>query len=242
MKKLAIVAVAAASMTASACATSYTMTPHPTDGQTVRYVQGRATIFAEGTNGAVQVTALGPNEKGRLLYSVAAQNRSQEVHNFGTENVSLSANGAPVRVFSYNELERMAKNDATTAMVLMALAGGVAAASAYSGPTSTSTTHTPYGTYHTSTTNYAAQAVAASAATAATAVQMRQISDNLDGTLANLGMNVLQTTTIDPDDAFGGQVIADRVAIPKAGELGTTLTVRFAGEEYVVNFGISQQK
>lgn len=242
MKKLAIVASVAASMIVSACATSYTMTPHPTAGQSVRYVQGRATIFAEGTNGAVQVTALGPNEKGRLIYSVAAQNRSAEPHNFGSENVTLSANGAPVRVFSYNDLERMAKNEATTLLVLTALAGGAAAAAAYSGPTSTSTTYTPYGTYRTETTNRAAQAVAASAATASSAIQMRQISDNLDDTLANLGMNVLQTTTIDPEDDFGGQVIADRVSIPKAGELGTSLTVTFAGEDYVVNFGISQQK
>lgn len=242
MKTFSTAAIIAAACTMSACATSYTMTPHPTGSQSVRYVQGQATIFADGEHSAVQVTALGPNGKGRLIYSVAAMNRSQGPANFGAENVSLSASGSAVRVFTYAELERMAKNDATMALVLTALAGAGSAYVAASGPTSQSTTYTPFGTYQTSTTNHALQSLAVSAAAATTASQMNSISNNLDDTLMALGSNVLQTTTIDHLATYGGQIVSDRVDIPAEGELSTALTVRFAGETYVVNFGISKQK
>lgn len=238
--KFQIALAVAASLTVSACAaTTYTMTPHPQDGQSVRYVQGRPTIFAEGRNGAIQVTPMDPNEKGRLIYSVAALNRSQEAVNFGAENIDLAANGVDVRVFTVPELERMAKNDATKAMIAMALVGGVAAAAAASGPTSTSTTTTPWGTYHTTTTNHAVQAASAAAVTASTAASMNAVSQSLDATLDHLGSQVLQTTTIDPEMSYGGQVIGDRVELPANVETLTTIKVSFAGEDYVVNFGIT---
>lgn len=242
MRNQFVVAAVLASVTLSGCATSYTMTPHPGAAQSVRYFQGQPTIYAQGEHGAVQVTPYAPNENGRLTYSVAAFNNTAAPVNFGAEDMSLMADGAPVRIFTYPELERMAKNDATTLLVLTAIAGGASAAAAASGPTSRSTTYTPYGTYQTVTTNYAAQAVASSVAAAATSAQMRDISNQLDATLGALGQNILQTTTIDPKSTFGGQIVGDRVVIPEEGELSTSLTIRFAGEEYVVNFGISRQQ
>lgn len=226
----------------SACATTYTATPRPGPGQSVRYVQGVASTLAEGRNLSVQVTPHGLGDKDRLVYSVAVYNRGEEPFNFGVENVSVQAAGAPVRVFTYAELERMAKNDATTALVLTALAGGVAAAAAASGPTYRSTTTTPYGTYTTTATNYAAQAVAASVASASTAAQMNNISANLDNTLISLGGSVLQTTTIDPDNSYGGQVIADRVTVPDAGVLPTNFLVEVNGERFDFAFDISKDK
>jgi hypothetical protein len=241
MKSTAIAALCVG-LAVSGCATSYSITPMPGDGQTVRYVSGRPTIYAEGAHSAVQVTALDPNEKGRLVYSVAVQNRSEESDNIGVEDVSLTAAGAPVRVFTVPELERMAKNDATTAAVLIALAGGVSAAAAAQSPTSTSTTTTPYGTYRTETTNRALQSLQVAAVSAGTAASLRDVSSGLDATLNDLGANVLQTTTVDPGDSFGGQIIGDRVEIPKGAPLNTELTIRFAGDEYRVSFGIAIQQ
>lgn len=240
--KVQISAALCAAMTVAACATSYTATPVPTAGQTVRYVQGRATTFAEGRSGAVQVTPFGPNEKGRLVFAVAAYNDGLTPVNFGSEDMSLSAGGASVRIFTHAELERMAKNDATTALVVAALAGGVAAAAASSGPTYRSTTYTPYGTYSTVATNAAAQAIASSAAIATTAATMNNIGSNLDNTLISLSETVLQTTTIDPEHSFGGQVISDRVKIDADNPLSTLLTVRFNGEVYDFAFDISAQQ
>lgn len=238
--KYAVAAAVCAAMSVSACASTYTSTPRPTAGQTIRYVQGIATTQAEGRNAAVQVTSFGPNDKGRLVFAVAVFNRGETAMNFGVENVSVSALGAPVRVFTYAELERMAKNDATTALVLTALAGGAAAAAASSGPTYRSTTVTPYGTYSTVATNYAAQAVASSVAVASTANQMNNISANLDSTLSSLSGSVLQTTTIDPETSFGGQVISDRVAFPEAGALPTNFIVVVGDETFDFAFDIAK--
>lgn len=240
--RVQLAATLCVAMTVSACATSYTATPMPTAGQTVRYVQGRATTFSEGQNGAVQVTPFGPNEKGRLVFAVAAYNDGDAPVNFGSEDISLSAEGLPVRIFTHAELERMAKNDATTALVVAAIAGGVAAAAASSGPTYRSTTYTPYGTYSTVATNTAAQAIASSVAVATTAATLNNIGSNLDNTLINLSETVLQTTTIDSDHSFGGQVIGDRVKIEPGNPLSTLLTVRFNGEVYDFAFDISAQQ
>lgn len=234
-----IAAVAAASMAVSACAVSYQITPHAGTGQTVRYLQGQPTIVADGARSSIQVALLPPNEKSRLLYSVAAYNRGEEPVTFGVENIALEADGVPVRIFTVPELERMAKNDAATAAVLIALAGGVSAAAAAQSPTSTSTLYTPSGIYRSETTNRALQSLATSASVAQTSNSLNNVSSALDATLANLGQNMLQTTTVDPDSSFGGQVVGDRVKVPGEGELSTTLRINFAGDEYVVNFGIS---
>jgi hypothetical protein len=238
--KYAVALAVCAAMSVSACASTYTSTPRPTAGQTIRYVQGVATTQGEGRNATVQVTSFGPNDKGRLVFAVAVFNRGDTAMNFGVENVSVSALGAPVRVFTYAELERMAKNDATTALVLTALAGGVAAAAASSGPTYRSTTVTPYGTYSTVATNYAAQAVASSVALAGTTSQMNNISANLDNTLTSLSGSILQTTTIDPDTSFGGQVISDRVAFPEAGALPANFVVVVGDETFDFAFDIAK--
>lgn len=236
-----ITAATAVAATLAACATTYTATPRPSEGQTVRYVQGVATILEDGRIASVQVTPLGINEKGRLVFAVAVYNSGEKPFNFGVENVRLEAAGAPVRVFTYAELERMAKNDATTALVLTALAGGVAAAAAYSGPTSQSTTTSPWGTIQTTTTNYAAQAVAASAATATSAATMGAISENLDFTLVNLSNSILQTTTVDPDASYGGQVVGDRVEVPDTG-LPTVFIVEVEGERFDFAFDFTKDQ
>lgn len=218
------------------------MTPQPSAGQAVRYVAGRPTIFADGQNGSIQVTPHDPNEKGRLTYSVAALNQSQTPVNFGVENLTLSADGMPVRIFTVPELERMAKNDAAMAAVALAVVGGVAAAAAASGPTSTSTYTTPRGTYTYQHTNHLAQSLAVASVTAGTTASIASVGATLDATLAQMGAQNLQTTTIDPGESYGGMVVGDRVTIPDDGPLNTSLRINFAGEDYVVNFAISTQQ
>lgn len=238
--KFRIVAAVFGASTLSACASSYVMTPYPTEGQTVRYLQGQPTIYAEGQNSSIQVTPLAPNEKSRLLFSVAVLNRSDVQQNFGVENIDLEADGAEVRVFTVPELERMAKNDATISMVAIALAGGASAYAASAGPTSTTTVVGPSGVYRAETTNRALQSLATTAAAANTAQNMNIVAASLDATLQNLGANVLQTTTIDSGSSFGGQVVGDRVSVPSEGELDTSLLIQFAGDSYRVRFGIGK--
>lgn len=229
-----------ATLAVSACATSYSVKPVAAEGQTIRYVSGQATTFAEGRKGSVQVTPLGVNEKGRLVFGVAAFNNGAEATTLGVENMTATAGGAPLRIFTHAELERMAKNDATIAMVATALAGAASAYAATQGPTYTSTYSTPRGVYRYQSTDYVAQAALAGAAVAGAAVTMKQINDTLDGTLAALQGQILQTTTVDPETSFGGQVITDRVAIPSEGVLDALLTVAFNSEVYQFRWDVSK--
>lgn len=134
----------------------------------------------------------------------------------------------------------MAKNDATIAMVATALASAASAYAATQGPTYTSTYSTPRGVYRYQATDHVAQAALAGAAVVGTALTMKQINDNLDGTLQALQGQVLQTTTVDPETTFGGQVITDRVAIPAEGALDALLTVSFNNDVYQFRWDVSK--
>lgn len=235
-----VISAVCASLAVSACATSYSVTPVTGSNQSIRYIQGQPTTFAEGRNGSIQVTPLGVNEKGRLAFGVAAFNASHHAANFGVENMSARAGEATLRIFTHAELERMAKNDATIAAVATALAGAASAYAATQGPTYTSTYSTPRGIYHYSATNHAAQAALVGAATAGTAITLKQINDNLDGTLTALQSQILQTTTIDPNTSFGGQVVTDRVAIPAEGSLNALLSVNWNDEVYEFRWDVSK--
>lgn len=240
IKNLAIT-VASASLLA-ACASTYTHTPVPLQGQTVRYLQGQPTTLSEGRTSSLQVTPLGYNDAGRLSYAIAVFNNSSVLSNFGVENISASAHGSPVRIFTYSELERQAKNQATWAAVAVALSGASAAYAASTGPTSTSTTYTPYGTYRTETTNRALQSAMVGAAAAGTAVSMREIGQNLDNTLISLQNNVLQTTTVDPWTSYGGKIITDRVRQPTTTAVESGIIVNWNGETHEFKWNITKDQ
>lgn len=242
MKNLLIAVIAASSLCVSACASSYTVAPVAHEGQTIRYLRGQPSVFHEQEIGAIQVTPLGLNEKGRAVFAVAAFNDGGEPVNFGVENIDFAAGGADVRIFTYDELEKMAQTDAAIAMVIVALAGAATVAAANSGPTSTTTTYTPHGTYYSETTNYALQSLTTSVAVAQTTNAMSDVANGLDATLVELGDSVLQTTTIDPGSSFGGLVITDRITIPDDGALPAALTVEFNGETYAFDFSITKDQ
>lgn len=235
-----VAAAVCAAVAVSACAVTYDVRPVPGEGQSIRYLRGQATTFAQGQNGSIQVTPMGVNDKGRLVFGVAAFNGAEEATNFGVENMTAQAGGEPLRIFTAQELERMARNDAMIAAVIVAAAGAASAYAATSGPTYSSTMTTPRGVYTYQATDKAAQAIAAAAATATTAITLREINDNLDDTLISLQNNVLQTTTIDPATSFGGQVITDRVAIPSEGSLDALLRIEWNADVYEFRWDVSK--
>lgn len=243
MRKQLIAACCAASMVLTGCATTYTVTPVPTATQVVRYDRGAPTATSQGEYGAVMVTPQGVNQAGRLVFSVVAYNDSDKPSNFGTENLSLTVGGLPTRIYTHAELEREAKNAATTALVLTALAG---AASAYAANQNAySTGHgrivTPYGvsTYSYSQYNPTAAAVGTAAATATTAVTMANIQNSLDETLARLGGTILQTTTVDPGSSFGGLAVSQRLKM-KGPQIETELVVNYNGETHRFRFTVAK--
>ena len=235
-----IAAAMAVSMAVSACATSYTVAPRASADQEIRYLQGQATTYSDMDHGAVQVTPLGVNEQGRLVFGVAAFNETDKASNFGIENIVAGANGAPLRIFTHAEMERQAKNAATAALVLAVVAGAASAYAAQQNATSTSTYSTPRGTYTYRHYNPLAAQVGVSLAAAGTAATTAGIASTLDATLEGLSATVLQTTTVDPDEAFGGQVTTDRVAVPSAGSLDAMLSVSWNGDMHVFHWDVSK--
>jgi hypothetical protein len=198
----------------SACATSYTITPIPSDGQQVRYLQGTATTFSEKRGSAIQVTPYGVNQEGRLVFAVAAFNKSMSPQNFGVENVHLlGANGEQVKVFTSNELQSEAKNRATWAQVGIVLAGisAAAAANASAYSTTSGSVYSRYGSasFYAQTYDPAVAYAGTAAASANTAYGIAQVQYALDNTLTRLRGEILQTTTIDPGKSFGGTTISE---------------------------------
>lgn len=235
-----IAAIMAASMAISACATSYSVTPKAGVDQEIKYLNGQATTYSDMDNGAVQITPLGVNEQGRLVFGVAAFNETDKSSNFGIENVVAAADGAPLRIFTHAEMERQAKNAATAALVLAVVAGAASAYAAQQNATYTSSYTTPRGTYTYRHYSPVAAQLGTSAAIAGTAVTTAGIANTLDATLQGLSATVLQTTTIEPDEAFGGQVTTDRVKVPAEGSLDAMLSVSWNGDMHVFHWDVTK--
>lgn len=231
-------------MVLSACATTYGFSPHAEPSQTVRYSKGVPVIRSEGAKSVVQVSPLGiQQQNGRLTLAVVAYNTSEQSSEFGYENISLSDGvGQTVRLFDHSRLEREAKNAATWAAVGVALGGAAQAynanQNAYTTTTATATGPRGTTTYRAQTYNPAtAQALTALAA-AETTVGMVAISNSLDRTLESLDGSILQTSTIDPGQSYGGHVVGDRMKLP-GGTADFVLTVRYNEDVHTFRFTIA---
>jgi hypothetical protein len=77
--------------------------------------------------------------------------------------------------------------------------------------------------------------IGATAAVAGGAMVIKGIDRKLDYTLAQLGTQVLQTTTIDPDSSFGGMVILP-LGHRAAGPADIRVSIRFDGRPYLFGF------
>lgn len=239
-----VFALLASASVLSACATTYSITPVDTGAAKVTYDNGRPTTDLEQANGAIKVTPLGVAENGRLNFAVAGYNKLNSPSNFGSENFTASVAGAPVKVYTYAQLEREAKNAATWAAVAVALSGAATAVAANNNAyrTTNTTLYTPRGVYaaHSTTYDPTAAAVGTAAAGAATAGGLYAIRKELDSTLDRLGGTILQTTTIDPKQAYGGQIVVEK---PKGSvPYQVEVKARWNEEDYTFRFSVAAEK
>ncbi len=96
----------------SSCATTYSVTPVDTGAAMVTYGDGTSTTDLELANGAVQVTPLGVATNGRLTFAVAGYNKLAVPSDFGPEHFAASADGAGLKLYGYDQLEREARHAA----------------------------------------------------------------------------------------------------------------------------------
>lgn len=223
MKKLTnmlgmLAAFALAVSPAPAFAKDYEFTPVADENTSVRYLQGTPTVSIADDNGGVMVTQ---NEEmyGRVRLNVAFTNASDMAVNFGVENISATIDGEPIEIMTADGLEKIAKRKAGWANFAVAMAGGLGAAAAHANSTRTYTTvsHGRYGSYYSQTrvNDPTAAAIGTAASVGGAAYTMSRINANLENTLGAIQDNVIQTTTVDPLNNYGGMLVLDKFKVDK---------------------------
>jgi len=233
----------------SGCSTKYTAVPISDQSKSVTYTNGRPIVASAGGYGTVSVAWLGPNpqEDGkRLVFGVKVSNQSSVTANFGPENVIVSdGKGAPVRIWTANDLVSEAENRATgqKAAVVVGAILGVAGAVAASRTTTSGYYTTPRGGMGTFsyTTNDPAVAMAGSAAVVGGATTgMAGIDNARDQTVAAIRTNYVQTNTINPGQEYRGILLSD---LPKSGGYpeAITFTVRWIDQDHQFQFSVQPE-
>ena len=210
-------------------------------GANVRYYKGVATLDREDSAAAVQVTPIGLDHN-RLTFAVSVMNLSQAADNFGIEDVSATVGGQSLPVLSRDRLDQMARNRAHWAQFAMAMAGGIAAASAASSrDTYRATTFTPHGTYSTTITapSIGGQIAAANLSND-TGAAVASIQARLDATRDALANEILQTTTVMPQDSYAARFVIEKYKGKWPQRVH--LVVSFAGEQDPFDFDVSKER
>jgi len=212
MKKFVTVFVALAMCSPAWAGKELRVVPREAEHQTIRYLKGSPTADVDLPQGAVQVTPLAMDH-GKLSFSVVYWNKGAAPVNFGVESIAVTYKDRIVPVLSAEELIKRAKSRAMWTQVAIAMvAGAAAAASATTTDHYRSTTYGPggrrYSTYG-SFTRSNPQAVALYSAAGAAGVYA--VQTRLDETRQILGDEVIQTTTVDPDDSYGGIIVLEKI-------------------------------
>ena len=244
MLKRIIIAGVAISLSSQAMAADLILYPVQSGPETIRYRTGIPTLNIEQASGSVTVTPL-PLDHNHATFGIAVYNKGDNSTNFGLENITASINGHPIEVLSREELQRRAKSRAAWSMIGMALLSGVTAAAV----AGVHTTDHAYGNIRTSHGTYFWSAsyrdnslgvLGASAAIAGGASGIVGIQNRLDYTLGTLATDILQTTTVDPDNSFAGIVVIEKpsnVSPP----YDVTVTMHFNGGDYPFTFRLTEQ-
>lgn len=207
-----------------------------------RFRQGHITVESRQERGAVQIFPLGL-ENNRLTFGVAVLNMSDRPAEFGNENIRVSVGGQDVMVLTAERLQQQAERRAGWAAALTGLAGGLSAAAAASRTdTYSATTYTPRGTYRTVINRPSVGGqVAAAGITAGTVYSIANIQNQLDQTLSMLGDEIVQTTTIDPEDSYGGRfVLATMPRGHTRWPQQMTVTISYNGEDHPFTFNVTR--
>ncbi len=225
--RLTMLAVFAA-LAVGGCATKREMTMVPAQSGAevgVRFSRGEAVMASGGDLGAVMIAPVRYNGSSkRLMFQVAAFNRSGQPVNFGAENVSIELeDGGRLPVHNFDMLRSGARSHARQQqMAALVEAGiGVYAASQADNP-------------------YQARRISRAAAEVYD-YRMYSIAANLAHTVRSMGRYVLQTSTIDPETYWGGVILADQPDLPKADARGVRVGVNLGGEMHYFHLSLTQE-
>jgi hypothetical protein len=177
-----------------------------------RYVKGVPTLDLQQRQGAVQLRSIG-FYKNRPAYLIAFYNGGPDPVNIGLEDIHVTIDGAPLRVFPVEEMQRQAKNDAGWKTFLLALGGALSSASAASErDTFSGRISGPYGTYIVSASGPSlAGQLRAERIEAQTVQSIAAVQYQLDRTIETFDDQMIQRKTVDPQASYGGMIILDKL-------------------------------
>lgn len=240
LKSITAAAVVLSVATPAFAGSKVVVQPVQLANESIRYNHGRATVDQFSDNGSVQVRP-GPLDHGSLTFNVAVFNTGNQSSNIDVTNFSLAAGTVTAKAMTVETLEKKAKSRAAWTQFALAMAGGLSAAAAASQrDTYHGTFVTPRGTYR---SYYSAPSafgqVQAAASIAAAGVGIAAVQNRLDQTLEALGNQVVQLTTVDPDDSYAGQIVFEKVRLSKL-PMQVTVTVDWNGHQYPFAFQIAK--
>ncbi len=219
--------------------------------------QDQHTIYKDGTEAIVSkkrsVVAVRPSNnthtsEQRPTFVVSVINGTDKPIVFSTENITASASGSPLKVFSYDELVAEVENQRMWAAVGAALSGAAQSFSAaQAGNQYTYGSYNTgyygnrgysgfgYGTYPAYTYNPGAAAQAQATANAQMNQNLENINSSANAALSNLRQNILKKETVFPDESHGGYVKLQEAPVPETSN-SILLKVLLGDEEHSFEF------
>jgi hypothetical protein len=220
-------------MALSGCTPNYSSTlaatPHQSvrSQQSVRYSRGTPTLTSIKEHGAVGISPVYSQFRGRFAIAIVAANRGTRPANLGYENISIRGpNGAAVRTFTQDDLKRQARNKAAVSTLAISPGAG------YSTTSGSVNTGYGYATYSETTYNSVAANDAERRADEEAAAAFDEVRNQLNADLARLNGRILRTTTIDPGDSAGGEIVAAKPETGKSGSANVVVEVDFNGDHH----------
>lgn len=250
MRRSVFGAIVLALCSGSAVAAKFTMQLAPTAQQQSRMQGGIAAVDDTSAGSSVRLIQAEGDLKKRGSIAVIVMNHGQKPFNFGAENVSAKlADGTAVQIITYDQLvheEKRRQMWAAVAAGLAAAGNSMSAANAgyyrgtttYNGSTygtigSTSFNANTYGTGTYSGYNSGQAALAQSLANAENQATFARMAENNASNMDALKANI-RTTTIDPQQMFGGSVMFELPKQARASKIDVPVifTVTIDGEEH----------
>ncbi len=171
----------------SSQAAAYQIEPLPATGQELRYERGEAMVVSRASGTTVRVLPHANGPHGRIMFTVLVFNQTTASFNFGYENVAISNDKGPVRLFTLEDMKREALKSARWKAAAVVMAAGLQSYSAAQNTTysSSGTVYGPRGqmaTFNSSGSAYnpALNSIAQSQINNQAAGNMAAISAGLD--------------------------------------------------------------
>jgi hypothetical protein len=213
------------------CASTLRMQPVTQPEQSTIFQDGQEALMSSKSDILVTVRHKGTYQSDeRLSFIVAVYNGTETPFDFSTENISVTLNGRPLKVFTHEEIAKEMRRE----QVWLAIAAGFSAASA-----SYQAAMVPYVPSSTgirgSTYNPSAAAQTQAFQQAQTTQRMENAINSLEAGLKELSNTILKKQTILPQSWYGGRVVVNKTPAPERENI-ILFEVKAGNENYFFKF------